>query len=172
VRIRAEVVDETPMRPPKRVLWLDVTLENPSEDPCWALLPDRAAPAATQPLSRIERYELPATVLALRGVDAGAFALLVAAGATVTLRRLPLSVWDRAPDTLQLEALTASGLTIDGDAAGAPAAQGEIDAAPLENQRAVVRTSGGLGQPPVAVELDGPAPLRFTAASSRRSSPQ
>jgi hypothetical protein len=164
VRIHAEVVDETLMRPPKRELWLDVTVENSDEQPCWVLLPDRPAPPATDSPSRVERYELPATVLALRGVDGGGYAVRVAGGATVTLRRLPLSSWERLPDPLELEALSAAALTVDGADPDATAADGELDASPLENQRAVVRTIGGLGQPPVAVALERSAPLRITVA--------
>jgi hypothetical protein len=162
-RISATVVGETLQRPPRRVVWLEVTLRNDAASDVWVLLPERGdAVADGRATERLELYELRgegrAVVLALRGTG---FALLVPAEAEVTLRRLPLVMWDET-DLPTLTALTATGLTLDGRDPGevlrlAPATDpgADVDASPLENQREVVQTLGGIGAAPVAVEWVG-----------------
>ena len=40
-RLTATVVGETLQRPPRRVVWLDVTLRNADASDAWVLLPER-----------------------------------------------------------------------------------------------------------------------------------
>jgi hypothetical protein len=78
-------------------------------------------------------------------------------------------LWDAPGADLTLTVLTATGLSLDGRPPGdvlrvAPGTDpaADVDASPLENQRAVLQTLGGTGEPAVRVEWAGPAAAAVT----------
>jgi hypothetical protein len=111
-------------RPPKVVLLFDVTLHNNRSEPRWFLLPDNIFPSSggvrNGGVNGVEVFALSGkgqvTISRFQGTG-GFQALLLPAGAQVTLRRFPVAVWEKLPEgSLAIEVVVAHQLTVGGEA--------------------------------------------------------
>jgi hypothetical protein len=114
-------------KPPLAELYFDITLHNDQAGPRWVLLPSNLGPGTSGLLTKggVDTVE----VFAPRGSGrvivghflgtGGFYALLLPARAEVRLQMFPISYWGDPPDQLQVEVVTAQGLTIGGEPAAA-----------------------------------------------------
>ena len=121
--VRAILVGERPGRPPLTRLLIDLSITNSSGTPRWALIPANLPPPADTNggVNHLEQQT------ATTGGDrvavgrllgrAGGYALHLAPGARVTLRRLEIGWWrtpPAAPSDIAFEVRLAGAVTIDG----------------------------------------------------------
>jgi len=113
-------------KPPLAELYFDITLHNYQTGPRWVLLPSNL-PGTSALLTKggvdtVEVFEPRGRGRVIVGHflgTGGFYALLLPARAEVRLQMFPISYWGNPPDQLQLEVLTAKGLTIGGETAEA-----------------------------------------------------
>jgi len=129
--------------PPFLRLLLDVTLENERQQPRWFLL-GNASPATTG-IDSVHVYNLGGQVIVGHFSGNGGFhALLLPAGARITLEKFPLRIAGNPPAVIPFDVVTASAFTVDGEDAQAwfgmdatSSARASVSAQPLESQRDV-----------------------------------
>ncbi len=159
------------LRPPRIELRFEVTLRGAQSERRWVVLPTLLRPGQAQPQRRtahtVEAYELPGTnrmvVCVLRSED-GLAALLLPAGAELTLDGFPIAFWGPPPAEAEIEILSAAALLIDGEPLEDRMAldllcdrEAVADASPLEDQRTVVESLGGGLTTRMMVELVDPS---------------
>jgi hypothetical protein len=141
-------VSRQPAHPPFVQLNLDIALENARAEPRWFLLPDHLNGGAISGIDSVNVYKLGGQVVVghFSGTQ-GFHALLLPAGAQITLRKFPLRVSSQHPEVISLEIVTAAEFTVDGEAAQAwfgmdalSALQADVSAEPLVSQREVKYT--------------------------------
>jgi hypothetical protein len=121
VSLTVRYVDSRRHRPPRAELRLDVRVRNDDDAPRWALMPDTLAPeprALGAEVWSIAAWQLGglrrAFVLHATG-DAGWYAVLVPAHATVTLAGLPFAWWGELPDAVDVPVELVVDLAVDGE---------------------------------------------------------
>jgi len=131
------VVGEKPGRPPVDRLLVDVQLKNDDAAPRWVLIPTKLPPDDGGGVDKLEQLTVPAgsaTIAVGRFLGrAGTYAVKLAPGARVTLRKLELSWWrDSGQKDVAFDVRLASEVKL-GDAAMAtwfdkdPAISGAAD---------------------------------------------
>jgi hypothetical protein len=95
--VTVTVVGTKPGRPPVDRLLVDVQLKNDDAAPRWVLIPTKLPPESEGGVDKLEQLTVPAgtsTIAVGRFLGrAGTYALKLAPGARVTLRKLELSWW-------------------------------------------------------------------------------
>jgi hypothetical protein len=161
-------------RPPRSELHFDVTLRSEGGGPGWACLPTALRPGSSPPPRRtghtVDIYELRGTgrVAVARFLGEDGFAGLLTPGrAELALMSFPVEYWGEPPDHADFELVTARALLLDGRPLEDLVAldllcdrEAEVDATPLEDQRAVVESLGGGPTTRLTAEL---VDLRTTA---------
>jgi hypothetical protein len=121
VSVTVRYVDSRRQRPPRVELRIDVRVRNDDDYERWALMPDTLAeePRAPGPEAwSIAAWQLGglrrAFVLHATG-DAGWYAVLVPARASVTIAGLPFAWWGEIPHAVDVPVELVSDLQIDGE---------------------------------------------------------
>lgn len=176
-KVRATLVGERPGRPPLIRLLVDLSIANTGDVPRWALIPANLPPPtdATGGVNELEQQT--ATVGGRRVAvgrllgRGGGYALRLAPGARVTLRRLEIGWWREPPATpsgIAFEVRFAGAVTIDGQPLarwfdGEPTIAGDVEidmqVAPHTRRRTA---PGGRELPLVASEV---TPVQVRLAS-------
>jgi hypothetical protein len=141
-------------RPPKAELHFDISVRNDEPDERWLIVPSSLSrPLGDGTAARvysIDAYELSGTgrvaVVSFVG-DIGCYALRLAPAAAVVLRGLPVAHWGDLADAVELEAVVADVLLVDGQALQACVRTdlltrdgADVDATPLSSQATVIET--------------------------------
>ncbi len=118
--ITLHYVDKHYERPPVVRVEFDVTLHNPGDVPRWFLLPTHAGKSDTFRASELSLWALTndagesLKIGRLRGTH-GCFVLLLAAGVTITLHKLPIRWRGNLPEHLTVTAYVADEVLLDSE---------------------------------------------------------
>ncbi|MBI3707774.1 MAG: hypothetical protein HY246_08865 [Proteobacteria bacterium] len=181
VAVTVTLVDVKPGPPPLNRLLVDVRLENDRPAPVWTLIPSFVPSRGGGGVDNLEQITATSGAVVGRFLGrAGTYALKLAPGARVTLRRLEIGWWRDKPDA-QAEAMfdvrLADDLTIDGRPAAAwftvdPIIAGLVDVDMTAAVHANVHRSPGNREVPLPGNREVPlAPIAVTPVAIRLAVP-
>ncbi len=122
-QVELTLVGEQPGKPPRVTMLFDVTLHNTASQSRWFVLPALLTVSWDPPkggVHTLQIYEVTGKGRAVLGKflgNGGFQALLIPAGGTVTVRELPIALWEEEkPDgPVPVEVIVAKGITLDGE---------------------------------------------------------
>jgi hypothetical protein len=98
-------------KPPLAIHSFDVTLQNPSHEARWLILPRSFGEFARGDESEVQIYKLSAKVTFAYGVSSNFQAVKLPANGSITLRDLKIESWNH-PKSVELEVLIAKSIAI------------------------------------------------------------
>jgi hypothetical protein len=145
-------------KPPLQVHSFDVTLQNPSAEPRWILLPRVFGQGLGKDEAELQIYRLSAKSTLVIGISGNFQGVKLPGHGVVTLRGLRIeSWWEKSPKTVEVEVLVARTVTLAGVPLLALESSGDVKAprdAADDRAQKFLHPNG-----PVAVDVESRYPL-------------